>query len=108
MMKTLTGVAAAAAIALTAIAAPQPAQAHSGWVGPAIGGFAVGALVGSAVARPYYYGGGPFFFARPAFFGPGGFLPPPPGLAHHRLGLARGRGFPVKTKTTNGKEKPVL
>jgi hypothetical protein len=71
MMKTLTGVAAAAAIALTAIAAPQPAQAHSGWVGPAIGGFAVGALVGSAVARPYYYGGGPYAYAGPAYYGPG-------------------------------------
>jgi hypothetical protein len=70
MMKTLTGVAAAAAIALTAIATPQPAQAHSGWVGPAIGGFAVGALVGSAVARPYYYGG-PYAYAGPAYYGSG-------------------------------------
>jgi hypothetical protein len=70
MMKTLTGVAAAAAIALTAIAAPQPAQAGSGWVGPAVGGFAVGALVGSAVARPYYYGG-PYAYAGPAYYGPG-------------------------------------
>lgn len=69
MIKTLIGIAAAAAITLAAVAAPQPAQAGSGWVGPAVGGFAVGAIVGSAVARPYpYYG---YAYAPgPVYYGP--------------------------------------
>jgi len=69
MIKTLTGVAAAATLAIAAIATPQPAQAGNGWwVGPAIGGFAAGAIVGSAVAPPYpYYG---YAYAPGPYYGP--------------------------------------
>jgi len=57
MRKTLTAVAAAATIAVATLATPSTADARSGWWGPALGGFAVGAIVGSALASPYYYGG---------------------------------------------------
>jgi hypothetical protein len=57
MRKTLTAVAAAATIGVATVAAPTTADARWGWWGPALGAFAVGAIVGGALARPYYYGG---------------------------------------------------
>jgi hypothetical protein len=57
MRKTLTAVAAAATIAVATVATPSTADARWGWWGPALGAFAVGAIVGGALARPYYYGG---------------------------------------------------
>jgi hypothetical protein len=60
MRKTLIAVAAAATIAVATVATPTTADARRGWWGPALGAFAVGAIVGSAFARPYYggyYGG---------------------------------------------------
>ena len=57
MRKTLIAVAAAATIAVATVATPTTADARRGWWGPAIGAFAVGAIIGSAFARPYYYGG---------------------------------------------------
>ena len=57
MRKTLTAVAAAATIGVAAVATPTTADARWGWWGPALGAFAVGAIVGGALARPYYYGG---------------------------------------------------
>jgi hypothetical protein len=57
MRKTLTAVVAAATITTATVATPTPADARRGWWGPALGAFAVGAIVGSAFARPYYYGG---------------------------------------------------
>jgi hypothetical protein len=57
MKKTLTAVAAAATIAAASVATPTTAEARWGWWGPALGAFAVGAIVGGALARPYYYGG---------------------------------------------------
>jgi hypothetical protein len=56
MRKALTALAAAATIA--AVAVPTTADARRGWRGPGIvGGFAAGAIVASAFARPYGYGG---------------------------------------------------
>ncbi len=53
MRKLLTAL-AAATIAVAGVATPTTADARwRGW-GPALGGFAVGALIGSAFARPYY------------------------------------------------------
>jgi hypothetical protein len=53
-------------MALTAVAAPQPAQAgHGGAVAAGvIGGLAAGAIIGSAVAHgPYYaYAPGPVYY----------------------------------------------
>ncbi|MBV8420815.1 MAG: hypothetical protein JOZ26_12475 [Hyphomicrobiales bacterium] len=57
MRKTLTAVAAAATIGIATLATPTTADARWGWWGPALGAFAVGAIVGGAFARPYYYGG---------------------------------------------------
>jgi hypothetical protein len=71
--------AAAAALGLAAIAAPQPAEAHwrGGWGGGGavaagvIGGLAAGAIIGSA-ANGYYGGYGPGYYAYapgPAYYG---------------------------------------
>ena len=48
MRKSLTALSAATTIAVAAVATPNS------WWGPALGGFALGALIGSAFARPYY------------------------------------------------------
>ena len=51
MRKSLTAVALAATIAVAAVAAPTAAEARRGWwIGPAIGGFAAAAIIGSAFA----------------------------------------------------------
>ena len=56
MRKSLTALTAATTIAVAAVATSTTADARwrGGWWGPAIGGFALGAIVGSAFARPYY------------------------------------------------------
>jgi len=54
MRKTLTALAATATIAVAFIATPTTADARWGWWGPALGGLAVGAIIGSALARPAY------------------------------------------------------
>ena len=76
MRKLLTAL-AAAAITVAGVATPTTADARwRGWWGPALGGFAVGAIVGSAFARPYYaypsYGYGPYYaYGYPAYgYGP--------------------------------------
>jgi hypothetical protein len=60
MRKAVTALAALATLATAAVATPTTADAGRGWWGPAIvGGLAAGAIVGSALARPYpYYGSG--------------------------------------------------
>jgi hypothetical protein len=57
MRKILTALAAAATIAVATVAAPSIADARWGWWGPALGGFAAGAIIGGALASPYSYGG---------------------------------------------------
>jgi hypothetical protein len=70
MRKSLTALAAATSIGVATVATSTTADARwgwGGWWGPAIGGFAVGALIGSALARPYYgYG-----YGYPAYYGYG-------------------------------------
>jgi hypothetical protein len=72
MIKTLTALAAATTIAITAIATPTTADArwrghhHGGFpVAPLIGGLAAGALIGSAVAW------GPRYYYEPVYVEPG-------------------------------------
>jgi hypothetical protein len=69
MRKSLTALAAAAVIGLTALATSNPANAwgrwgpgwgwHGGW-GWGPGPFVAGAVVGGALAAPYYYRGYPY------------------------------------------------
>jgi len=76
MRKTVTAVAAAGTLMAAMITAPTTADARRGWWGPALGGFAVGAVVGSAYARPYYgygyYGGyypyGAYYAPAPVYY----------------------------------------
>lgn len=65
MTKTLISCAAAASLALGALAIPTSAEARGGGALAAgiIGGLAVGAIIGSAAANPYYAPG-------PAYYGP--------------------------------------
>ena len=74
-MRRLLTALVAAAIAAAGVAAPTTADARwRGWWAPALGG--VGAIVGSAFARPYYaypsYGYGPYYaYGYPAYaYGP--------------------------------------
>lgn len=73
MLKTLTGIGAAAALTVAMVAAPQSAQArhwhHGGYgVGAGIiGGLAAGAIIGSA-ANGYY---GPGYYGPSYAYGPG-------------------------------------
>jgi hypothetical protein len=65
MRKTLTALAAAATIA--AVAVPTTADARRGrWAPGIVGGFAAGAIVASAFARPYGYSGGYYTYYQPA------------------------------------------
>ena len=72
MTKTLTAIAAAAALGLAAVAAPQPARAHDGGAVAAgvIGGLAAGAIIGSAAAHGPYYGGPYAYAPGPAYYQP--------------------------------------
>lgn len=69
------GMAAAAALMLAGVtvASPQPAEARCHGCGVAagvIGGLAAGALIGSAIAAPPYYGPGYYYGPGPAYYGP--------------------------------------
>jgi hypothetical protein len=71
MTRTLTTLAAATTLAITAFAAaPAPAAARGGGAIAAgvIGGLAAGAIIGGAAHAygPYgYYGGGPYYASEP-------------------------------------------
>jgi hypothetical protein len=68
MRRTLTAVAAAATIAVAAVATPTTADARRGWWGPALGGFAVGAIIGGALARPYYAPNYGYYRPAPVYY----------------------------------------
>lgn len=79
MLKTLTGVALAAVLAVGAVtASSQEANArhrhHGGVAAGVVGGLAAGAIIGSALAYPRYgygYYGGPTYYGYggPAYYG---------------------------------------
>jgi hypothetical protein len=75
MRKILTALVAAASLAAAAVATSSTADARwygRGWgwgPGPVIGGLAAGAIVGSALAAPYYY---PYGYYGPSpYYGQG-------------------------------------
>jgi hypothetical protein len=80
MRKLLTTLVAVVAIGASAVAMSTPAAAwwRGGWgwgwgPGPFFGGLAAGAVIGGALAAPYYYGGYypyPAYGPRP-YYGPG-------------------------------------
>src|SRR5262245_20048512 len=67
MSTTLTAVAAAATIAVATVGTPSTADARWGGWSSALGGFAVGAILGGALARPYYGGYYPAYSYYPAY-----------------------------------------
>src|SRR5262249_27004178 len=71
MTKTLAVLATVAAVGVTAIAAPAPAEARG--IGPGLAfGLAARALTAGALAasHPYYYGPG-YYAYGPRYYGPG-------------------------------------
>jgi hypothetical protein len=62
MKRMLTALVAAATLAGAALATSPPAEARWGW---GLGGFALGAAVGSALAAPYYYPYGYYGYYAP-------------------------------------------
>jgi hypothetical protein len=67
MRTAVATLATVATIAAATIAAPTSADARWGWWGPGlVGGFAAGAVVGTALARPYYYPYGYYGYYAPA------------------------------------------
>jgi hypothetical protein len=70
MKRTLIALATAATL-VTALAAPQAAEARGGRIAAGIaGGLIGGALLGGALAAPRYYGPG-YYGYGPAYYGPG-------------------------------------
>lgn len=70
--KTLTAIAAAAALTIAAVATPQPAEARGGRVAAGIiGGLAAGAIIGSLAAQNrYYYGPSHYYGPGPVYYRP--------------------------------------
>jgi len=68
MKKSILAIAAAITLAAATVSVPVPAQARcfGCWVGAGLlGGFTAGAIIGSAAARPYYYGPAPVYYYDP-------------------------------------------
>ena len=68
MRKILTALVAASAIGAATLATSGSAEARWGWWGPGavFGGLAAGAIVGGALAAPYYYPYG--YYRYPAYY----------------------------------------
>lgn len=78
MKKTLMALGAAAALTVSAVAIPAPAQAQRGVAAGVAAGLLGGAIVGGVIASqhgyygpgyyaPGYYGGGPAYVADPGY-----------------------------------------
>jgi len=70
MKRMLTALVAATTVAGAALATSAPAEARWGW-GWGLGGFAAGAVIGSAIASSYYYPYGSYgYYAPYPYYGP--------------------------------------
>jgi hypothetical protein len=70
MKRMLTALVAAATVASAALATSAPAEARWGW-GWGLGGFAAGAVIGSAIASSYYYPYSSYgYYAPYPYYGP--------------------------------------
>lgn len=82
MAPTASALPAASGVALQK-AAPSQVQTvrwgHGrGWGWGVGGGFVAGAIIGGALAAPYYYGPGPYYYGGgPYYYGPGPYYPAP-------------------------------
>ncbi len=76
MNATMIGAVTAAALVLTSVTAPRPAEAAGGRIAAGvIGGLAAGALIGGALAAPRYYGYRPYGYYGAAYYpAPGCYL----------------------------------
>jgi len=74
MKRTLMALATVGTL-VTALAAPQAAEARGGRIAAGVaGGIIGGALLGGALAGPGYYGYGPRYYGYgPAYYGPYGY-----------------------------------
>lgn len=95
MHKTLTALAAAAALTFAIVAAPQQADArwrgghgHGGVAAGIIGGLAAGAILGGIAANQGYYGDG-YYYGSGYYEGPGYYYGPP---VYSGRGYYYGRG----------------
>jgi hypothetical protein len=88
-----------------------------GWGAPVAGGFVAGALLGSALAAPYYYGSGPYYYPyyqRPYYApAPAGYYAPnygpPPGGDAVAYCMQRFRSYNPSSGTylgTDGRHHP--
>ena len=80
MKKTLAVLATVAAVGVTAVAAPVPAEARGRGIGPGLAfGLAAGAITAGAIAasHPYGYYGGPAYYSPGpyAYYGDGPYYP---------------------------------
>lgn len=74
MRKIILAAAAAATLAVTAVATPQPAEARGGRIAAGvIGGLAGAAILGGLATNGYGYGYGPGYgyYGAPAYYGGG-------------------------------------
>jgi hypothetical protein len=74
MRKTLMALAAVAALAVSAVAMPAPAHAQRGFGAGVAAGVIGGAIVGGALARPYYYGPGSYYGPGYGYYGGGPYV----------------------------------
>jgi hypothetical protein len=124
MHKTLTALAAVAALTFAVVAAPQQADArwlgghgHGGGGGGVaagiLGGLAAGAILGGIAANQGYYGSGyydgPVYYGSPGYYGPGAYYGPgpyayegPPISVRPAPRAYRGGGCWIVTDSTRG------
>jgi hypothetical protein len=82
MRKTLTALLAAASLGIAAVPSlPSPAEARWGWGGFGVG-LATGAIIGGALARPYYpyY---PYYGYYGGYYAPAYYYPPYYGYGYY-------------------------